>query len=132
MTELESIKKYGIKDNPLRIRYEEAVRALKELPDSLREEGYSEEEIAKLMHEKRRMLGKEFKEKAPQLFREYIYKATADKYGDPLGPTFDILKERKTFEGIIESASRPIDDLDSRLTLEGFLKWYNEKHMGKE
>lgn len=30
----------------------------------------------------------------------------------------------KELAQIIESASRPIDDLDKRLTMDGFLKWY--------
>ncbi len=64
------------------------------------------------------------------MFREYIYEATATKYGDPLGPTYEMLRAHKTCEQIIESASRPIEDLDDRLTLEGFLQWYmNYKDM---
>ncbi len=59
-----------------------------------------------------------------RLFREYIYAATAAKYGDLLGPTFKMLLEKKSFEQIIESASRPIENLNNRLTLEGFKQWY--------
>ena len=76
------------------------------------------------MHEKRRELGRQYKEAAPPLFREYIYEATAKKYGDPLGSTYEILQEKKTCKQIIESASRPIEDLDKRLTLDGFQQWY--------
>ena len=47
------------------------------------------------MHEKRRELGRLYKEAAPPLFREYIYEATAAKYGDPLGPTYEMLREKK-------------------------------------
>lgn len=79
-------------------------------------EGCAEEQIARVRHNRRRELGRQFKEAAPPLFREYIYAATAAKYGDPLGPTFEMLKEKKTYE--------QIDDLDNRLTLDGFLKWY--------
>ena len=32
-----------------------------------------------------------------------------------------MLREKKTCKQIIESASRPIEDLDNRLTLDGFL-----------
>lgn len=122
--EIAQIKELGIKNNPLRMTYERKVRALHSLPDELRDKGYSEEEIARTMHDKRRELGRQFKEAAPPLFRKYIYAATAAKYGDPLGPTFEMLREKKTCEQIIESASRPIDNLDNRLTLDGFLKWY--------
>ena len=76
------------------------------------------------MHEKRRELGRQYKEAALPLFREYIYEATAKKYGDPLGPTYEMLQEKKTCKQIIESASRPIEDLDKRLTLDGFQQWY--------
>lgn len=122
--EMALIAELGIKNNPLRLAYESNVRALKGLPDQLRAEGYTEEQIARVMHNKRRELGRRFKEAAPPLFREYIYAATAEKYGDPLGPTFEMLQKKKTCEQIIESASRPIADLDNRLTLEGFAKWY--------
>ncbi|MCQ2527326.1 MAG: hypothetical protein MJ130_11220 [Lachnospiraceae bacterium] len=122
--EIAQIAELGIKNNPLRLTYEREVRALSSLPEQLRAEGCSEEQIARVMHNRRRELGRQFKEAAPSLFREYIYAATAAKYGDPLGPTFEILKEKKTYAQIIESASRPIDDLDNRLTLDGFLKWY--------
>ena len=46
------------------------------------------------------------------------------KYGDPLGPTYEMLREKKTCKQIIESASRPIEDLDNRFTLDGFQQWY--------
>ena len=78
------------------------------------------------MHEQRRTLGMEYKEAAPPLFREYIYAATEQKYGDPLGPTFEMLRQTKTLAQIIASASRPIEDLDNRLTMDGFRKWYRE------
>ena len=84
----------------------------------LKAEGYTENQIARAMHEKRRELGRQYKEAAPPLFREYIYEATAAKYGDPLGPTYEMMREKKTCEQIIESASRPIEDLD------GFKQWY--------
>lgn len=57
----------------------------------------AEEQIVRVMHNRRRELGRQFKEAAPPLFREYIYAATAAKYGDPLGPTFEMLREKKTY-----------------------------------
>ena len=123
-TEMAQLVEDGIKSNPLRLTYEAEVRALSSMPDQLRAEGYSEEQIAHEMHNRRRELGRQFKQAAPPLFREYIYAATAAKYGDPLGPTFEMLREKKTHAQIIESASRPIDDLDNRLSLDGFIKWY--------
>ena len=108
----------------LRLEYENKVSDLRILPEKLKAEGCSEDQIAREMHEKRRELGRQYKEAAPPLFREYIYAATAAKYGDPLGPTYEALREKKTCKQIIESASRPIKDLDNRLTLDGFQQWY--------
>ena len=122
--ELAEIKALGIKSNPMRLAYERQVHALQSVPAQMRAEGYSEEEIAREMHRRRRELGRQFKESAPPLFRAYIYAATAEKYGDPLGPTCEMLRKRKTWKQIIESASRPIEDLDDRLTMDGFLRWY--------
>ncbi len=122
--ELILIEKMGLKTSPLRLEYENKVRELQSKPKKLKAEGYSEDQIARAMHEKRRELGRQYKEAAPPLFREYIYEATAAKYGDPLGPTYEMLREKKTCKQIIESASRPIKDLDNRLTLEGFQQWY--------
>ena len=50
---------------------------------------------------------------------DYIYAATAAKYGDPLGPTYDMLRRTKNCREIIESASRPNENLDKRLTFDG-------------
>ena len=96
MTEFEKeialIEKMGIKTSPLRLEYENKVSDLRILPEKLKAEGCSEDQIAREMHEKRRELGRQYKEAAPPLFREYIYAATAAKYGDPLGPTYETLR----------------------------------------
>jgi len=125
--ELKLLRDGGLKSSPLRKEYEHKVHALKALPEQLKAEGKNEEEIARIMHDERRRLGKIYKEAAPPIFREYIYAATAAKYGDPLGPTYEMLRTRKTSAQIIESASRPIKDLDDRLSVEGFQKWYENK-----
>ena len=125
--ELKLLKGNGLKDSPLRLEYEEKVRNLKDLEKELRKQGLSEKEIAYTLHNKRREIGKIYKEAAPPLLQEYIYVATANKYGDPLGPTFEQLAERKTYVEIIESSSRPIEDLDNRLTVDGFIEWYKQK-----
>lgn len=127
LKELKLLKENGLKDSPLRLEYEEKVRNLKDLETELRKQGLSEKEIAYILHNKRRELGKIFKEAAPPLLQEYIYVATANKYGDPLGPTFEQLAECKTYAEIIESSSRPIEDLDNRLTVAGFIEWYRKK-----
>ncbi len=135
MTEFEKeivqIEMMGIKSNPLRLEYEAKVRDLRNLLKTLEAEGLPEEQIARTMHEKRRALGRQYKEAAPPLFRAYIYSATAEKYGDPLGPTYEALRETKTCKQIIESASRPIEDLNNRLTMDGFRKWYRSRGKNK-
>ena len=120
------IKEKGIKDNPYRKIYEEEVRALAGMAEEMRKQCCTPGQIAKRLHGIRRAMGKETKMMAPPLFREYIFYATEQKYGDPLGPTFEQLLKKKTFAQIIESASRPIEDLDERLTLDGFVKWFKE------
>jgi hypothetical protein len=37
-----------------------------------------------------------------------------------------MLCKTKTYRQIIEPASKPIENLDNRLTLEGFRAWYEE------
>jgi len=127
LKELKLLKENGLKDSPLRLEYEEKVRNLKDLEMELRKQDLSEKKIAYTLHNKRREIGKIYKEAAPPLLQEYIYVATANKYGDPLGPTFEQLAERKTYAEIIESSSRPIEDLDNRLAVDGFIEWYKQK-----
>lgn len=121
------LQETGLKENPLRREYEAKVTALGALPAKLLAEGKTKEETARTMHRMRRELGRLYKEAAPPLFRKYIYAATAAKYGDPLGPTFEMLQKKKSCEEIIASASRPIADLNDRLTVDGFRRWYEEK-----
>ncbi len=119
------LQQNGLKDSALRREYEQKVAALRELPQKLQAEGKSEAQIAELMHHMRREIGRQYKLAAPPLLREYIYAATADKYGDPLGPSFAALCRIKNYRQIIESASRPIENPNDRLTLEGFRAWYS-------
>ena len=125
--ELHLLLNDGLKTNPLRIEYEEKVRGLAALRASLLADGHSVEETARILHERRRALGLKYKEAAPPLFCEYIYDMTERKYGDPLGPTYEMLRKRKTPEQIMESASRTIQDLSDRLTVDGFKEWYEKR-----
>ena len=56
MTEFEReialIKKIGLKTSSLRLEYERKVYELRSMPEKLKEEGYSEDQIARAMHEK--------------------------------------------------------------------------------
>lgn len=124
--ELAYLEQINFKTSSMRKEYERKVHALKALGESMLASGCTVEEVSRELHSKRRELGKLYKDAAPPLFRQYIYWATENVYGDPLGPSYEQLRERKSCEEIIESSSRPIPDLNQRLTLEGFKKWYEE------
>lgn len=127
--ELQMLLIDGLKDNPLRKEYEAKVAGLAEVARELLAQGLSEEAVARLLHHKRRELGVQYKHAAPPLLQEYIYYATAKKYGDPLGPSFEDLCKKKSYAEIIASSSRPIADLDKRLTVEGFREWFKKVEM---
>ena len=124
--ELVMLNNEGLKHNPLRLEYEAKVRELSDLRDKMMRSGMPEEDMAKALHMERRRLGEIYKDAAPPLFRQYILYATEKKYGDPLGPDYEALKRSKSDEQIIASATRPIKDLDSRLTVDGFKEWYKK------
>lgn len=122
--ELELLRKDGLKDNPLRKEYETKVAELAVLAKKLLAQGVSEECAARTLHHKCRKLGVQYKHAAPPFLQEYIYYAMAKKYGDPLGLSFEDLCKKKSYAEIIASSSRPIADLDKRLTVEGFREWF--------
>jgi len=126
--ELALLREQGLKSNPLRLEYERKVRELSAYRDELFAIGETKENIARILHECRRELGRAYKDAAPPLFREYIFYATEKKYGDPLGPDYESLRSRKSAEEIIESSTRPIENLDNRLTVEGFAEWFHQTH----
>lgn len=92
---------------PLRQAYIKEVEGLADLEKTMRAAGSSEEEIARALHNARREIGVNYKEMTPEPLRSEIFQRNIDKYGDPLGPTFDtLLKRGKSLEDIIESAKR--------------------------
>lgn len=82
--ELSLLHEFGLKDSPLRREYETKVHALKELPATLRAEGHTEEQIARIMHAKRRELGKEYKEAQSKLneIRAILQAAISEAVGN--------------------------------------------------
>ena len=91
----------------LRAKYDSDVKQLKEIGEFLLAKGFSEEAVARYLHNKRRALGIYYKNCTPEQLRELIYYRNSLKYGDRLGPTYDFLKKSgKTNLEIIESASR--------------------------
>ncbi|BBX46279.1 hypothetical protein GCM10009641_48650 [Mycobacterium cookii] len=97
---------------PLRQHYIKDVRTLlPALEERLRAEGASEEQIAREMNALRRRLGEEYKERTPKELRHIIFARNIEKYGDPLGPSFQQLRDQgKTYAQIIEGAKRPGGD----------------------
>jgi hypothetical protein len=75
--------------------------------------------MARAMHAARRQLCHVFKEQTPEPLRSRIFERTRAVYGDPLGPSVELLRlQGKSWEHIIESASRPgrspLEDWGSR------------------
>ena len=92
----------------LREEYEREVLALAEQGRQRLANGQSVEEVARWAHGERRALGDLYKSMTPPDLLNEIYARNLEIYGDPLGPTIEWLLERgKTWEGIIESATRP-------------------------
>lgn len=84
--------------------------------------GTNDETIAKKMWERRREIGVKYKNVTPEPLRDYIYEVNRQRYGDPLGPSFQNLvqtSERKLLDPyptIIESSSRPNGDVNALLS----------------
>lgn len=92
---------------PLRQEYINAVEGLSEKRALLLQEGRSVEEVARILHADRRALGVQYKDLTPPDMLKKIYQRNIERYGDPLGPSIDWLRERgKTWEQIAESATR--------------------------
>jgi len=90
------MSKFGtsFKSNTLRIAYENEVNGLSEMATALRNQGYTEENIARTVSQARRDLGVTYKNASPPTLRDYIYDVNVNRYdGDPLGPTFDWLMD---------------------------------------
>ena len=74
----------------------------------LRAEGRSPEDVARLLHAERREIGRRYKRITPAPARLVIWFRNLLRYGDPLGPSIDWMREAgKTWEQISESACRP-------------------------
>jgi RHS repeat-associated protein len=88
--------------------YKAEVRALTTKVAEMRAAGRSVEQIAIEVHAERRALGIKYKDITPPELLKRILERNVRDYGDELGPTIKWLRDRgKTWEQIIESASRP-------------------------
>ncbi|AOE49523.1 RHS repeat-associated core domain-containing protein [Kangiella sediminilitoris] len=92
----------------IRVKYMKRVKDLKKIEGQLRRQGKSSKEIAKVLHRKRRAIGRLFKRLTDPKTRENAFRRNMDKYGDKWGPTIKYLRDRgKSWEEIIESSTRP-------------------------
>ena len=71
--EWQLLQKSGLKHSDLRREYEQKVYELQKLPQKLIAEGKNEEQIARILHQTRREIGRQYKLASLPLFREYIY-----------------------------------------------------------
>ncbi len=112
-----------VKNHPLRAEYETKVSELADRAAALRAQGLSSEEIAMQMWRARRELGVQYKDVTPKPLRDYIYAVNSERYGDPLGPSWDFLvnKYNGDFDAIIAASTRPNPDVNRLLG--GFREW---------
>ena len=116
-----NLKGDGFKNNPLRQAYEKEVTALTDTGEKLLKQGMPKEEVAETLHQMRRDLGVKYKDATPQPLRDYIYEVNQDRYGDPLGLSFEKMLEIKSFDEIIASSSKPNTNIDRLLS--SFEQW---------
>jgi len=128
-----------IKGNPLRQEYETKVAELAKYQrgitdHSVRDKAIanmadlpgSEKALAEVANNARRQLGVEYKNLTPEPLRDYIYEVNLNRYGDPLGPTVDLLVQRgKTYSQIVKDAAKPNPDVNK--LLDGFGKWLSKQ-----
>lgn len=111
----------SVKEQPLRKAYESEVAGLKDRAAALRQAGKPEEEIARLMYAERRAIGVKYKNLTPESMRRRLYDINAQRYGDPLGPSFESLVRKHTHDGrtdwaaITDGAARTNPDVDRLL-----------------
>ena len=92
----------------LRQAYVAEVEGLQGLGSSARAAGQNAEATARMLHSERRALGVQYKNLTPADELARITERNIKTYNDPLGPGVDWLRAQgKTWEQIIESASRP-------------------------
>jgi len=93
---------------PLRQAYIAEVEALNGTAARLRAAGKTPEEIARTVSQMRRDIGIKYKDLTPPEKLAEFYERNQRRYGDKLGPTVEWFRTKgKTWEEIIESASRP-------------------------
>ena len=120
---LEELRGSGFKDNPLRMEYEDEVRKLADRAEELLGQGYSGEEVSRMMWQMRRDLGELYKDATPEPLRSYIYYINEGRYEDRLGMSYEALfrKYDGDFAQMIAASTHPNSDIDGLLA--GFEEW---------
>jgi len=96
----------------IRVHYTHRVRGLKRVAEQMRRNGKSSEEIAKVVNQKRRALGRLFKHATDPKTRQNAFERNKRRYGDKWGPTWQYLRSQgNSWDDIIESAARPNSSL---------------------
>ncbi|MDH0340180.1 hemagglutinin repeat-containing protein [Chromobacterium haemolyticum] len=91
-----------------RIAYESEAESLAFQANKMLRQGVSEEVVAKWAHAQRNKLKVDFRDISPKDFVIQAEKRNVERYGNPLGPTIEQLREKgKSWRQIIESAARP-------------------------
>jgi hypothetical protein len=119
---LNELQGTDFKNHPLRQAYEAEVLNLRNVGEELLASGIPKEDVARTLHQMRRDLGIKYKDATPQPLRNYIYELNEGRYnGDKLGPSFEDLAKKKSYDEIIESASTPNNDISALLS--NFEQW---------
>src|SRR6185312_10299383 len=87
-------QKYKEPLKQIRNGYSKEVNELKTLGERMLASGIPPKKVAKIMHEKRRAIGKKYKDLTPDELKPLIFGRNIKEYNDPLGPTFKMLVER--------------------------------------
>jgi hypothetical protein len=114
--QLAALVRTDFKNHPLRKAYEAEVAELsrfqKMIPDGATDEAL--EPLAREANEARRQLGVKYKDVTPAPLRDFIYEANNKRYKDPLGPTYQRMREVNDYSNreIIMKSSQPNKDIN--------------------
>jgi hypothetical protein len=116
----------NIRNHPKRQAYQDAVANIAEFSRQRIDElgGPSPEVLEQVAQEswlRRRQIGEQYKDVTPLALRHHIYAKNVERYGHPLGPSYEELSDTKTPEQIIAGAARPNPDVDK--LLKDFRPW---------
>lgn len=110
----------------IRNGYSREVNEIKILGDRMLSRGISPKKVAKIMHEKRRDIGKKYKDFTPDELKPFIFGRNIKEYNDALGPSFKTLVERGLRKGhtrdtiwmrIIETSTMPNTSINTFVDL---------------